>query len=421
MNVASSCRKYIIFFQMLLISNGINAMVMDSRYFPWLEQLYTGSDHRHGHITTDAFFITGGNAYCKESRAREENQIVSISGLFGELRLTDVGNALTLAGLNNPIPTDWRWLSDMKAIMPGSMEGQGIDFEGFWPITKHFGIGASALIMQLSSFLVVIPAEDTIKKLYLDAPGNHAQFTSMMSNFYKELQISSTASSEFGAGDTIVYAAFYDVKEYEHKMRKIDLSLWIGGIIPSGVKRNIYNLGSVPFGGNGLWGLFIAPTFELELKEDLKFGMQFRVTKRFSKCLESRLPLDKEQPLFAPTIGIARINPGVSITGTGYVVFEELRAGFGVEGKYTVTYHQEDSFNSNVLINKKAPNFKTLKYTSDFISEYATIRLFYDVAHDKEWKHRPLVSLTWDIPQNHIGGKAFAKTNRILLGCTVNF
>lgn len=396
-------------------------MIMDSRYFPWLEQLYTNSDHRHGRITADAFFIKGGEAYRGELRAKEEDQIVSIPELWGELNLTEVANALTLAGLSNPIPADWRWLADMKTLMPSSMDGQGIDFEAFWPITKHFGIGGSTLIMRLSSLVLLLPNEDTIRKLYLGIPGNEAQFTEMVSQFYKELQINGTSSKEVGAGDTVVYAALYDVREYEYKMRKIDLSLWFGGIIPSGLKRDPYNLGSVPFGGNGLWGLFIAPTMELELKEDLVFGMQVRATKRFGKCMQSRLPLNAEQPLFAPAVGSVRVNPGISVTGSAYIVFQDLRAGFGLEGKYTATYHQEDTFHTNVLVNNQQPTFKNVECHSGFISEYATIRLFYDVAHDKAWKRRPLVSLAWDIPRNHIGGKAFAKTNRVLLGCTVNF
>lgn len=421
MKVASCGRNYLIVMGMLCISGVMHSMVMDSRYFPWLEQLYTGSDHRHGHVTADGFLIIGGSGFRQEARAIQEEQYVSIPELWGELNLTDVGNALTLAGQNNPIPADWRWVAEFKAGLPMSMQGEGVDVEAFWPITKHFGLGGSTLIMNLNSFVVVVPGEETVKKLYLDIPGNQVQFTRMMTDFYKELEIKTTTSQEVGAGDTVVYAALFDVREYEYKMRKIDLSLWLGGIIPTGVKRDPYNLASVPFGGNGLWGAFIAPTMELELREDLKFGLQARVTKRFSRGVDTRLPIDKEQPLFAPTVGCAYMKSGITVTGSAYVVFEDLRAGFGIQAKYTATYHAADSFSSNKLINGLKPDFKTLNCRSSFVSEYATIRLVYDVAHDRAWKHRPLVGLSWDIPRNHIGGKGFARTNRVLLGCTVNF
>lgn len=421
MNVASSGRNYLIVLGMLCVSGVMHSMVMDSRYFPWLEQLYTGSDHRHGHITADGFLIIGGKGFRAEARAREEEQIVSIPELWGELKLASVGNALTLAGQDNPIPADWRWLADFGADMPTSMQGEGIDIEAFWPISKHFGLGGSTLIMRLNSFVSVVPTDDSVKKLYLEVPGNQVLFTSMMNNFYKELNINTTTSEEIGAGDTVVYAAFYDVREYEYKMRKIDVSLWLGGIIPTGVKQNPYNLASVPFGGNGLWGAFIAPTMELELREDLKFGMQARLTKRFSRGINSRLPLEKEQPLFAPTVGCAYMQSGITVTGSAYVAFEDLRAGFGIQAKYTATYHAEDTFSSKAFVNGLSPNFSNLNCRSSFISEYATIRLVYDVAHDRAWKHRPLVGLSWDIPRNHIGGKGFARTNRVLLGCTVNF
>ncbi len=401
-----------------------DAMIMDSRYFPWFEQLYTSSDHRHGHLSFDGFLMTGGDAYRMEDKAEKDAQRVFIPELFGTLNFTEVGNAMTLAGLKNPIPADWRWLSDFGAVMPSSLEGQGFGLEGFWPISKHFGIGGSTVFMRLNSLVKIMPTIETVKKLYLSQPGNEAQFTQMLSDFYRELQINSLASHEVGAGDTLVYALLYDVREYEYKMRKIDASLWFGAIIPSGVTRNPYNLASIPYGGDGMWGIFIAPTAEFELKEDLKVGMQLRVIQRFHKDTTMRLPLKKEQPLFAPVIGRAHVTPGLTVAATLYAAIEDLRAGFGAEGKYTIIYHEKDRFCvrcTKEKVNGKVPDMENLMCRSNFISEYGTVRLFYDIAHDKPWKHRPLVSLTWDIPFNNLWGKAFARTNRIVLGCTVNF
>lgn len=386
--------------------------------------MYNGSDHRHAHLITDGFLILGGDAYRMEARAIEEEQIISIPELWGNLKLANVANSLTTIGKSNPIPTDWRWLSDMNAAMTSSLDGQGILIAGFVPIKSFFGIGASTLVMHLDSVVRVLPAADTTKKLYLTIPGNMALFTQMMHSFYQELNISSVISQETGAGDSVVYAALYGIKEYEYKMKKIDGCVLLGCIVPTGVKYNPYNLASVPFGGNGLWGLFLAPTVEFELKDDLKFGLQARVTKRLSRSIKSRIPVNNEQPLFSPYVGSVYEKSGTSFTGTAYLALEEVRGGFGVQLQYTITYHEQDSFSAKAIngpLTKITPDFSNMECHSSFLSEYLTLRVFYDVAHDRDWKHRPLITACWDIPRNYIGGKAFAKTNRVSLGCTVNF
>lgn len=422
MNVASSGRRCLIIINLVLfIVSTACPMVMDNRYFPWLDHLYTSSDHTHGNLLVESFFITGGDAYRCEDKANKDEQIVSIPELYGELKLAEVGKSLVTAGKTNPIPADWQWLGDFKAKINSSLEGQGVTVGGHIPVTKHFGIGASTLLMRLNSLTNVVPHEESINKLFLTTPGNQARFTRMMSDFYKTLHINGIASREVGAGDTTVHLSFHDVREYELKMRKIDWGLWVGMIIPTGAKWDHENLGSLPFGGNGMWGAFIAPRFEFELKEDLKFGMQARVTKRFGREVQHRIPIGDEQMLFAPFVDSLYINPGTTFTASAYLAVEDLRAGFGVLGKYTATYHAEDTFSTNVLEKPLTPNYSNLRYRSSFVSEYLTIRLFYDVGHDKTWNHRPLISFTWDVPRNHIGGKAFARTHRVSLGCTVNF
>ncbi len=422
MNVAScDCRFFLIISLFLCLGNSTYSMVLDNRYFPWIPHLYTSSDHSHAHVTTEAFFVTGGDAYRHEDRAEKDKQTISYPELWGELKLADVKNSMVKVGLKDPIPADWQWLSDFRAKMNGSLEGQGVMVGGYVPVTKHIGFGASGLLLRLNALVNVVPHEETVSKLFLNTPGNQALFTQTLSNIYKELDITCTSLKEVGVGDVVVYFNIYDVHEYRYKMRKIDWGFKGGVIIPSGLKMDPHNLASIPFGGNGLWGWFIAPYTELELKEDLKFGIQARVTQRIDKSILSRVPVGKEQPLFAPIVGDVCVDAGTSFTGSAYFAFEDLRAGFGIQAKYTVTYHEHDTFSAHLENTQVKPNFSCMNWRSEWVSEYATIRLFYDVGHDKTWKHRPLVSFTWDIPRNHIGGKGFAKTHRVSLGCTVNF
>lgn len=397
-------------------------MVWDNRYFPWFDQLYTGSDSRHGYLDVNAFFVTGGDAFRFQDGANREELFVSWPELWGQLNLTEVGNSLAAAGLNNPIPADWQWLSEIKALMPSSFDGQGVSVAAYAPIGKHFGIGGSCLVMKLNSFVTVLPNEDAVSKLHLNTPGNQALFTQTIDKIYKELGITCTSLQEVGVGDIVLYVTLHDTHEYRYKFRKLDWGSHLGIIIPSGLQQNPYNLASIPLGGGyGLWGWFVALWAEFELKEDWKFGIQARLTQRIDRSFQGRIPVGKEQPLFAPIVGNVGIDSGITASVAPYFAFEDLRAGFGIEAKYTINVHERDVFFAQFTDSSLVPNFKDMSCNSGWTQEYATIRLFYDIGHDKMWKKRPIFSFAWDIPMNHIAGRGFAKTNKVSIGCNVNF
>ncbi|HSW76159.1 MAG TPA: hypothetical protein VLG50_03900 [Candidatus Saccharimonadales bacterium] len=406
-----------------MVSQSNYSMVWDNRYFPWFDQLYTGSDSRHSNLDVQGFFIHGGDAFRHQNRALEEEQIVSYPELWGELQLAQVGKSLTAVGLQNPIPADWLWLSDFDVRMPASLEGQGIALAGYGALTNHIGIGGSVFIMNLNSLVSLVPAQETFTKLHLNDPGNQALFTQTIQKFLQELKINSTTCNEVGVGDVVVYLNIYDVHEYRYKFRKIDWGVYLGLIIPSGTRANIHNLASVPFGGpyGSSWGWFIAPRAEFELREDLKFGIQGRLTQRMDTCFTGRIPIGKEQPLFAPVVGKINVDIEPTLSLSTYLAFEDLRAGFGIQAKYTLSFHDHDIFSTHIKDSTLRPKFNDMNFFSGWTQEYGTIRLFYDVGHDKTWDWRPIVYFTWDIPMNHLGGRGFAKTNRVSIGCNFNF
>lgn len=404
------------------VSSDIFSMTWDNRYFPWFDQLYTGKDSRYANLDINGFFITGGDAYRLEPRANKDELKVSYPELWGELNLFEVGESLSAVGLNNPIPADWLWLQDFKARMPASIEGQGATVAAYAPITKHIGIGGNTMFMKTQALVSIVPDADAVSKLHLDTPGNQALFTQTIHKMYKELGITGSSVQEIGVGDIILYLSLYDVHEYKYKFRKLDWGVLLGVIIPSGLAQDPNNIASLPYGGDwGGWGWFLAPRAEFELREDLKFGIQARVTQRMDRSFIGRIPVGKEQSLFAPIVGCVGIDNGTTFSIAPYFVFEDLRAGFGMQAKYTLTVHERDEFFAKITNSSVTPRFQDKNFFSGWTQEYATIRLFYDVGHDKNWKHQPLAYFTWDIPMNHIEGRGFGITNRISIGCNVNF
>jgi hypothetical protein len=150
-------------------------------------------------------------------------------------------------------------------------------------------------------------------------------------------------------------------------------------------------------------------------------GIQARITQRIDKCVTGRIPIGDEQPLFAPIVGKMNIDSGITGSIAPYFAFEDLQAGFGLLAQYTISVHEQDLFSANLSALDLIARPKKLNYFSGWTQEFATIKLFYDIGHDKNWEKRPFAYFAWDIPMNHIAGRGFAKTNRISLGCNVNF
>ncbi len=339
--------------------NFLEAMIWDNRYFPWFNHLYTGCDSRRGYFDGQIFFLTGGDAFRYQMRATKEEQIITFPELYGELDLVPVANAIVQTGKPNPFPDDWQWISELKALMPASLKGQGTIISGYAPIAPHFALGASALVMKLNSFVNVIPSEEAIDKLNLKTPGNQVVFDQLVQKIYQDIDICSTSFQQVGVGDIVVYAHIYDVHEYRYKFRKLDWGVWLGFIIPSGLKWDPTNLASVPFGGQySGWGWFVAPRAEFELRDDLKFGIMGRITQRFDTCFKTRIPLGKEQTLFAPTIGSVAVDQGTTFGITSYFIFEDIRAGFGAQIQYTINHHENDSFMAKIKNSGLKPNFR---------------------------------------------------------------
>ncbi len=91
-----------------------------------------------------------------------------------------------------------------------------------------------------------------------------------------------------------------------------------------------------------LWGF----ESELELKEDLTFGLMFRAIKRFKKTENFRMPLrrgDKLVPTepeeYGVLVGPVKVDPGWTFVFNPSVETAHLRQGFGLKAMYTLVSH----------------------------------------------------------------------------------
>jgi hypothetical protein len=424
-------------------------MVMDNRYFPLFPKLYTGAHKDKSTMSASMVFMTGGEAYSSVPMANEAEKNIGYPALFGKnvdkqghLDLDKIDLAIqSLTGngtlLTNPFQTG----TNADVNIEAHLQAQGFSFAGNVPVTSHFSLGWSAIFMRVigeARLSLTVDAAQRMNMVELDATGKYVvtdtgqmEFVDNLSRIQKALDMNDNVWINSGSGDVVVYGSWYNSQQYLWKCRTVDFSLSVGAMIPVGETAIIDNIASVPFGGRGHWGWFAMPHLELELRDDLKIGLMGRLSKRFKKIKEMRVPVLDESPLFAPYKAKVDVTPGTTVTVSPYAVFEHVRSGFGMELKYTVTYHEGDTFvdartdtTQKIKLRRLVSNNDNVHAATDFsewIQEYATIKIVYDIGFGKDWRYRPMFKFTWDIPVNYVAGEGFAKTHGISLGCNFNF
>lgn len=396
--------------------HSLSAMVYDNRFFPLYARTYSRTLEKKSAGMPDLFLMLANHAY--ESGDKD----VGIPELFGAFNEARLGQALTLVGLPNPLPTEFLNETDLPWKMHGKIEGQGVSFQHNQHLWNRFSAGFSVFFMHVFSRNTFSLDPTVVTKLGLDADAVEA-LDQARRTMNDELGIQAPQWSKAGFSDVDAYIRYGNVWEYFLKCRRIDVGIRAGGLFPTGVVRDINNPASVPFGGDGHWGFYVSGDGEFELKEDWKVGILLRINKRFKKNKMERLPVAQEQELYGAVSGEASIDPGVTVIFSPYAQLESIRDGFGLQAKYTLVVHEEDTWSDQRIV--KTPALNTLnifQQNSAWSSEYITVNAFYDFAHIAvRHKYALKVSLMWDVPVRLFKVERVSKTNRVSLGVEFNF
>ena len=206
--------------------------------------------------------------------------------------------------------------------------------------------------------------------------------------------------------------------DYVAKCRKIYAGVSFGLLAPTGVKTTLNSAASIPFGGNGHWGLYIKGDALFEVQEDKKVGFILEGIARMPKTVTTRIPLQESEPyIFSPLIGKVRISPAATVAFAPYFILEHLREGLGLGVNYTLTSHGKDKW-TDKRKNKTIPvDLSKAMETSKWGTDYFTINIFYDF-QKMELRHpiEPVLSFKVDIPAMLFVSHLSAKTYKISLG-----
>ncbi len=404
------------------------SMVYDNRFIPLLQRPYIRVPCANTYLSVAPFFAYSDKSWCSKDN---EQSLLEIYGCFDQGAL---GNAFRLVKGCNPI-TDYNpeWKGPIGWIIDGKIQAQGISFSGEHRFKKWLSIGFYSLFMHVNSSIDFIrnldPQHDSIcgnateeDKIALDR---------IRRQMFKELCLSCGHSSQFGFGDIDLYFRLGWEWDYAYKFRHIDVGLRIGALLGTGQTRQINDPLSIPFGGNGHYGVYISADGEFEVKEDLIVGLLFRVSKRFARTYRERMPVCqkpsefKVPQNFAVEVGNVQVNPGATFVFSPYVIAENVRDGLGFRLQYTLTHHQKDHWTDKRPTAKKGDvsvDLKEVEKLSVWGSDYVSLTAFYDFGKARVCRgYEPILSLTWDLPTTWLASQNVSQTQKLTIGLEFNF
>lgn len=405
-------------------SVSLDAM-FDNRFVPFPPRIRIEPNGARSFFALDMFAATASSA--SDTNERE----TTIPQLFGRFDQQRYGEAFTVIGLPNPLPSIW---IEPDAKIPwfinGKIQAQGLMCSYLQQITRHFFAGFDIAFMRVNAyheFNLIRRAQESGEQTNLILKeGDEQELDEIRRNMFSTLGIHENHSAQLGFGDMDLFIRLGNTWHYRCKCRYIDLGIRLGLLVPTGVRRDCNKPASIPFGGDGHWGFYTAFDGLFELKEDIKLGIFTRISKRCASTRIGRMPARQEPVIFGTIVGPVRVDPAATFVFSPYFVFENLRKGLGASLQYTMTYHAEDDWKDRRSTEERflAPSdgLRRVEKLSEWGSDYFTLNVFYDFGKVKMGREcYPIVSFRWDIPGALWMTKQVPRTHRLVFNVEFAF
>lgn len=403
-------KSYLFKFIFFLIFFNACALI-DNRFLPFYHTIYIRTFEKRSNLDSNFFMMFAHGSRC------DNNEDKSLFNFYGKYDLINIANSLEATGKCNPLKPEWQVATEIPFDIAGKIDAQGLWFGTEINLNKCLYFGVRGAGLRLNSSQIFNISETIEKDLHLDA-GGKIQLDIERRNSTNLLDINSEQWSVTGLTDIDMYFRWGKIVEYSRKFKLIDSGLSLGVLIPTGVKRDIYNSASIPLGGNGLTGLYVMGDLHLEFMEDWWFGGWVQLVHRFSKTQKTRIPYNLEPEQYGALIQDVKIDSGLTFGACAYFRVLDFRKGLGGQLEYTIVKHFEDEFPS--ISNVTVAN--SLEKKSSWLHEYFTAGILYDMHHAINCKKfDPYLYVNLDAPVFFAGSGEVPKTYRLSIGIEVNF
>ncbi len=420
-------RSLVIALFFFMCTTNVLGMVYDNRFLPLLRRTFSRTCSLRNSpcgpclkqtsgLFGDLFIMTANEAFAKG----EDNPEIGLFEVFGDYNLGAMEAAINLLGLPDPLntPALMRFQGqDVIFRMNGKIASEGFALQYDQHIWRYFSGGFSCFFMHLFSKNDFFLSPKTITD-FMITPDEQIRLDQARRFMNQEVGLLAPTFSRAGFSDIDLYLRMGNIWDYLYKLKRIDAGISIGALIPSGLTREILNPASIPFGGDGFWGVYVAGDVEIELKEDWIVGLYVRFNQRFERTKQERLPIANEQQLYAATQGSVRIDPGFTSVVAPYAILSGIRDGLGVQAQYTLIFHENDVWKQvNKPPSLPPATLSQVIKRSRWNAEYFTVNVYYDFSKVRDpYDYPPIFSFKWDIPTKLLIAKRASKTNRVALG-----
>lgn len=402
---------YLGIFIAAFVSNVAYGMVYDNRFIPLFQRPQLVVDNSHSEFAVEWYMTTANNSL------NNNQQNIGLPEIFGQFDQVQLADAIAATGKPNPLPSEFQVLTRLPWELSGKRQSQGIAFQWNQSLHEWVTMGFSWLFMRVNSRDEFRLNVNAIEPRVALKPGDAILLENTLHKMFQDIHVKDGNTAQLGFGDIDAYLRVGNRWDYTLKFRSIDVGFRMGGLFPTGVKRELNRPESIPFGGNGHWGIYSAVDGLFELKEDWKAGLLFRVNKRFPKTQLERMPVEKEPSIYGAVVGPARVNPGFTVIFAPYFLLENLRKGLILGVNFTLTWHQKDSWCDKRCDPTVPVMLAPVEQQSEWKSEYFTINVLYDFGKVKV--HRdfsPIITFRWDIPSTLFIAGGINRAQRVSLG-----
>ena len=402
---------YTLCFIAAFVSHVANAMVYDNRFIPLLQRPRLLVEDTRSEFAVKYFMTTA-------SKSLNQNQKdIGLPEIFGSFDQVELAKAIASTGQPNPLPSEFQGLTSLPWELNGKRQAQGIAFVWNQSIIDWVSIGFSWLFMRVNSRDEFKLNVNSIEPRISLKPGDAILLENNRRKMLQDIGIREGNTAQLGFGDIDAYIRIGNRWDYTLRFRRLDAGFRLGILFPTGVTRELDRPASIPFGGNGHWGIYGTIDSMFELKEDWKAGFIFRVSKRFAKVRDYRMPVEKEPSIFGAVVGPARVDPGITAILSPYFLLENLRKGLTLGVNMTLTWHQKDTWCDQRENQVPPVMLKPVENRSEWKSEYFTVNVLYDFGKVKVKRDfNPIVTFRWDIPSTLFISGGINRAQRVTLG-----
>ena len=393
-----------------------------NRYLPLLERPEDILLKKNTQVTLSAFY---DNASTSKKRWGGNGGLYD---LWGTYDLKDVITSLKqVKPASDPIyEVTGSHALDGKSLVfkaGGKMRVWGLQLHGAQKLPLHFSVGAYLPVMNVSTYnWYDFNTNDS------DSIGNTPPETidQIRRQTHKDIGFEGNVWRKDGLGDIDAYLRWDYKFNYIMMMKSLTPNFMFGVIAPSGTTSSPDSPSSLSFGSDGHWGLYGDFLLDIELKQDLQFGLLFGYAHLFPHTRSLRLAYDKEPTIFSSIVGNVGNKPGDTFKFSTYLTLENLSDGLHFQARYTYLRHADDTWLDNradktikSYLQKDASLIDFKKGLTRWREHLFTFQLMYETAQSSQpVRFDPTFFVLLDVP---MAGSSYAKTFNCAVGCGLQF